>query len=162
MKLTLDVEIPIEVQEGGELKESLRVFFRDYTKKEKKELDALRDKLKALYKKANKLLVQVEITEQKIHLYDKMGESEKALEFVKQKERFIKSAENIQDEILALGGEKFEEKLAKKRFDLLVSGEDKEKLRKYAEIKGYGAILNVLDMQKEKIEKKQYGALPPT
>ena len=157
MKLTLDVKIPLEIQEGGKLKEKLEVFYRDFTKKEKKELETLVEKFKNLFKRANKLSKKEVILNKKIDLCEKSDKFEKAFKFIEEKETLLADIEKLEDELESLGGDDFEEEMAKKRFDLLVSGNDKEKLREYAVIKGYSTILKILDTQKADIEKKQLG-----
>jgi len=69
-------------------------------------------------------------------------------------------AEALFEQLQEIGGEDqdgFAEELAKNRFETLVSGEGKEKLRTYAQIKGYAAIMHDLDIAKVELEKKQSG-----
>jgi len=157
MKLTLDVKIPLEIQEGGETKEKLEIFYRDYTVKEKRELEKIIAKFKQLFKKANKLSKKEMTLNKKIDLCEKADQFDKALGFIEERERIYETSEELDEELELLGGDSFEEKMAKKRFNLLVNGSDKEKLRDYAEIKGYITILKALDFKKAEFEKKQFG-----
>ncbi|NOX15960.1 MAG: hypothetical protein GXP61_08050 [Epsilonproteobacteria bacterium] len=157
MKIALDVKIPLEIQEGGKTKENLEVFYRDFTRKERKDLENIVAKFKKLFEKADKLSKEEVILDKKIELCEKLEEFEKAFKFTERKEALACKTEELECEMEALGGDSFEEDIARKRFNFLVGGKDKEKLRGYAEIKGYSPILSVLDRQKAEFEKKQYG-----
>ena len=82
---------------------------------------------------------------------------DKAFSLVEERDNLQNKIEEVAIELESLGGEDFEEKMAKKRFDTLISGEDKEKLREYAEIRTYKTILKLMDEQKAELEKKQSG-----
>lgn len=157
MKLTLDVKIPLEILEGGKTKEKLEVFYRDFTREEKKEREELVAKFTKLFKQANKLQKKEESLNRKIKLNEKIGDFKKALKLEEEKDKLHEEMEALSEQIEELGGDDFKEELAKKRFDLLVSGDDKEKLREYCEIKGYMTILSAMDAQKAEIEKKHLG-----
>jgi hypothetical protein len=154
MKLSLDIKIPLEIQEGGKTKEKLEVFLREFTKQEKKDMEELMLKFKKLFKKLNKLSNKETSLDKKIELNEKLEKYEKALKLTDEKEKISEEIEQISEDIEELGGEDFEEEMAKKRFDLLISGNDKEKLREYCEIKGYSFIMQLLDKQKGEFEKK--------
>jgi len=160
MKIQLDYEIKIEVKEGNKIKETLKVFFREFTKSEKKEQDILKKQFLALEKKANKLnRKQVSIGE-KIELYKLTKDYDKAVIGIKEREDIEDELEELLEELIALGGgqpDEFVEKSAEKRFNVLVSGKDKDVLQDYAEIKGYAQLMQDLDIAKRELEKKQYG-----
>jgi len=157
MKLTLDVKIPLEILEGGKTKEKLEVFYRDFTREEKKEREELVAKFTKLFKQANKLQKKEESLNRKIKLNEKIGDFKKALKLEEEKDKLHEEMEALSEQIEELGGDDFKEELAKKRFDLLVSGKDKEKLREYCEIKGYMTILSLMDAKRAEIEKKHLG-----
>jgi|GEM_PF-3127133 len=160
MKIQLDYEIKIEVKEGNKTKESLKVFFREFTQKEKKEHDVLRKQFLAINKKAQKLnRKQVAISE-KAELYKLTKDYQSAIDAVSEQEKIEDELEELLDELSELGGGdpvEFAEKTAENRFEVLVSGKDKETLREYAEIKGYTALMQSLDESKNELEKKQSG-----
>jgi len=157
MLLSLDVKIPLEIQEGGKTKEKLEVYYRDYTKEEKKEFDEVVKNFKELFVKVSKYGQQESSLDKKIELSEKIGDYKKAFALVEEKDKLQVKIEDLADELETLGGEDFEEKMSKKRFDTLISGEDKEKLREYAQIRSYKIIIGLMDEQKAEFEKKQSG-----
>jgi hypothetical protein len=157
MKLALDVEIEVKVTEGGAEKETIVIFLREFTAKEQKDRKALIDKFNALFKKAQKLEKKQRRHEKSIDLLEAAGRPEDALIKVKESEKLDADLEAISKELENLGGNDFAETEARKRFDALVGGNGKEKLRSYAEIKGYVTVMRLLDVEKAAIEKKQSG-----
>ena len=160
MKISLDTEIAVTVEEHGKEKETLTVYYREYTKAEKRELEALWKQFQALVKKTGKLEKKRASLEKKADLSERMGDLEKAMRFVEQIEKIDAQIEKVAEEIEALGGDDFAETTAKKSFDLLVSGPDADRLRAYAEIKGYGPIMASLNAAKGDAEKKRSGESP--
>jgi len=157
MLLSLDVKIPLEIREGGKLKEKLEVYYRDYTKDEKKKFNKIVKDFKNLFIKVSKYGQKETSLNKRIELAEKIGKYEKAFALVEERDELQNMIEEVALELENLGGEDFEEKMAKKRFDILISGEDKEKLREYAEIRTYKTILKLMDEQKAELEKKQSG-----
>jgi len=157
MLLNLDVKIPLEIREGGKLKEKLEVYYRDYTKEEKKKFNKIVKDFKNLFMKVSKYGQKEASLNKRIELAEKIGNFDKAFSLVEERDNLQNKIEEVAIELESLGGEDFEEKMAKKRFDTLISGEDKEKLREYAEIRTYKTILKLMDEQKAELEKKQSG-----
>ncbi|WP_331774055.1 hypothetical protein [Sulfurospirillum sp. 1612] len=153
MKISLDVKIPIEITQNGEKQESLVVFYRDYTLKEKEEIDTLTADFKKLFIRANKLEQKESILSKKFELLKKMQKFERAFEISEEMDQLTIDAEDLNIEIEKLRGDDFEETMAKKRFDMLIFGEDKDKLREYAERTSYKMILSAIDKEKGNIEK---------
>lgn len=157
MLLSLDVKIPLEIKEGGKTKEKLEVYYRDYTKDEKKEFDEVVKSFKKLFLKVTRYGQKEESLNKRIELSEKMGKYENTYKLIEEKDELQKKVEDIALELDKLGGDEFEEKMAEKRFNTLISGEDKEKLREYAQIRSYKTILSLIDEQKAEFEKKQSG-----
>lgn len=157
MKINLNVKIPIEIQENGKTKEKLEVFYRDYTKDEKKEFEKIVNRFRALFKKALKIEQKEKILSKKIELSEKSEDYKQSLKYLKEQEKLQGELNALAEEIEGLGGDAFEEKMSKKRFDTLLSGKDKEKLREYTEAKGYEFVMNAIDAQRTEIEKKHLG-----
>ena len=160
MKIQLDYKIDIEVQEGGKQKEKLSIFYREFTKAETKENEAMRKQFEGIFKKAQKIGKKQAVLDKKISLFESNGDYESALKAVCEKEELDEQSEALADEVEELGGGDqvaFNEELSKKRFDTLVSGKDKEKFEEYALIKGYSQIVQNLDTAKRELEKKQSG-----
>lgn len=157
MLLSLDVKIPLEIKEGGKTKEKLEVYYRDYTKDEKKEFDEVVKSFKELFLKVTRYGQKEESLNKRIELSEKMGKYENTYKLIEEKDELQKKVEDIALELDKLGGDEFEEKMAEKRFNTLISGEDKEKLREYAQIRSYKTILSLIDEQKAEFEKKQSG-----
>ena len=160
MKIQLDYKIDIEIQEGNKTKEKLSIFYREFTKAERQDNDALRKQFEVIFKKAQKIGKQLTVIDKKISLYEANSDFDKAIDGVLQKEILEEQAYELEEEINALGGGDqiaFNEELSKKRFDTLVSGKDKEKFEEYALIKGYSKLIQELDFTKAELEKKQSG-----
>jgi len=161
MKIQLDYKIDIEVTEGGKKKESISVFYREFTKSEKKQNDELSKKFINLFKKAQKIAKKQVTLNKKIELLENSNQNEKALDCIDELEKLDDELEAIEDEIKFISdGEDerdFAEKASKDRFQTVVSGKDVEKLEQLAEIKGYVEIMKLLDIAKSELEKKQFG-----
>ena len=161
MKIQLDYKINIEVREGGKKKDALCVFYREFTKAEKKEYEELVRKFTGMFRKSQKISKKQATLNKKIELFENSNQNEKALECIEKLEELDEELEAIEDEIIEIaGGENendFAEKSAKERFEIVVSGKDKEKLEQLAEIKGYVEIMSLLDKAKSELEKKQSG-----
>ncbi len=160
MKLILDVKIPVKIQEAGRTIDELEILFRDLTKKEIKEMNGSLDVYKNIYKKVVKIEQKEKALKKKIELYEKAKEYKKTISLIEELEQLQEETEQLQEETEAIGGDGVDEELAKKRFDLLVGGEDKERLREYAKVRGYIVVLDLLDKAKADLEKKQHGRLP--
>jgi len=160
MKIQLDYKIDIEVRENNKVKDKLSVFYREFTKTEKKEHEELKNKFSKIFKKAQKIGKKQSSLNKKAELYELNEEYEKSLECINKKDTLEDELEDLLDELDEIGGgnqEEFAEKIAKERFLTLVSGKDAEKLRQYAEIKGYASLMHDLDIAKADIEKKLSG-----
>ena len=160
MKIQLDYEIKIEVKEGNKTKENLKVFFREFTQAEKKEHDSLSKQFEKIFKKAQKIGKKEALLSKQAELFELAGDYEKSLKVLDSKSILDDELEKLIDEVEAIGGEdkeEFAEKAAKDRFNKIVSGDDKEKLREYAVVKSYVSIMRDLDIAKRELEKKQYG-----
>lgn len=160
MKIQLDYKIDIEVKEGGKNKEKLSIFLREFTRAEKKENDVLKKRFEKIFKKAQKIGKKQSVLDEKFSIYKASEDNEKALKALEDKETLEDELEELMEELNEIGGgnqDEFAEKTAQDRFDKIVSGEDKEKLEVYAEIKGYQIILRDLDKAKIELEKKQSG-----
>ncbi len=160
MKIQLDYQIDIEIREGNKTKEKLSVFYREFTRDEKAQVKKMEKAFVDIFKKAQKIAIKQGSLERKAELLERSGEYEKALAALEEKEKLEAKAEKLYQKLEEIGGEDqnaFAEELAKNRFEMLVSGDDKEKLRTYAEIKGYAALMHDLDVVKVELEKKQSG-----
>ena len=160
MKIQLDHKIVIQVKEGNKTKEELTIFYREFTQAEKKKQEVLKKQFEKIFKKAQKIGKKESALDKKAELYELSGEYEKALKSINDKDKLEDELEKLMDELDELGGgdqEAFAEKTAKYRFDILVSGKDKDKLLGYAEIKGYAQLLRGLDVAKAELEKKPSG-----
>jgi len=160
MRITLDYKIDIDVREGDKSKEKLSVFLREPTHDEKREQKGVEKKFLGIWKRGQKIGFKQDSFAKKAELYERSGEYAKALEAIERKDALDADLEALEAELEELGGgdkEAFAEESAKKRFDALVGGKDKEKLETYAEIKGYVNIMRSLDIAKAELEKKQSG-----
>jgi len=155
MKLTLDVPIEVKVEENGKVKETLKITFRYPTKQEEKEFSNLEKEIKGLFKKITKAERELNKLDKKIEYAEKLGDYKKAEKLFDKREEIENELEKLAEDFEAKGGENYPEELSKKSFELLVGGEDKEKLREYAEIVGYLKIMNLLRAERDKLEKKQ-------
>jgi len=155
MKLTLDVPIEVKVEEDGKVKEILKVTFRYPTKQEEKEFKAFEKEVKDLFRKITKLDKQLRTLDKKIEYAEKREDFEKAEKLLDEKEKIETKLEKLAEEFEAKGGENYPEEIAKKSFNLLVGGDDKERLKQYAEMVGYLKIMDLLREERDKIEKKQ-------
>ncbi len=161
MKIQLDYKIDIEVKEQNKTKEKLSVFFREFTKAEKKEYESIKKRFESIFKKAQKISKKQESLQKRASLHELNGNYEKALECIEKKDALEEDVEELINDLDDIGGgnqEEFAENTAKERFNILVSGKGKEKLEHYAQIKGYAALMRDLDIAKSEIEKKQSGA----
>ena len=160
MNIVLDHKILIDVKEGNKTKSKLSIFLREFTKQESLERSAVVKKFNGIYKKIKKIGRKQELFRDKKELLQLNKEYEKSLKVVDDLELIDKDIERLEDELTEIGGEdqsEFMEESAKNRFELVVSGNDKEKLAELAEIKGYLFIMQALDAEKVALEKKQSG-----
>jgi hypothetical protein len=160
MKVQLDHKIVVVINEGDKVKEKLTVFFREFTRSEKKEQEALTNQFKGISKKAQKLSRKQLSLGTKARLLELDGEYREAIKTVEDSEKIEDELEVLLEELTELGGgdiEYFNERTAERRFNTLVSGKDKDALLGYAEIKGFSTIMSLLDNEKRELEKKQSG-----
>ena len=157
MLLSLDYKIEIDVKEGGKSKEKLKVFVREFTKQESREHRALEKKFRSLLSRLQKIGSKQSVIEKKISLFEEAGRPDDALKEIVKQEELAKELDGIQEEIEEIGGDDFAEDASEKRFEMLVSGSDKEKLSEISEIKGYSEVMRLLDAEKKALEKKQSG-----
>lgn len=160
MKIQLDYKIDIEIKEGAEIKNTLSVFYREFTKKERADQKKLEKKFVELFNKAQHLIKKKEYLAKKAELHELNGDFEKSINSLDKMDELSLKEDELLEELEAIGGEDqdaFAEELAKKRFDVLVSGPDKPKLAEVAESVGYTNIIQKLDAAKDYLEKKQSG-----
>jgi len=158
MEIQLDYKIEIKIMEAGKEQDSIHIFYREYTKKEKKELEADVKKFKKIYNKLDKIERKLKTTSKKVLLFEQNKKPAKALEEIEKQEKLEDELEAILLELEKYGEQDgFYEAQAKKKFDLLVRGIAKDKLEDIAERKGYLAIVALLDREKDNLEKKQFG-----
>lgn len=160
MKILLDYKIDIEVRESNKTKEKLTIFYREFSKSEKKEHEKLKDEFKKLYKQAQKLSRKQSSLDKKAELHELNENYSKSLEIISEKEKVEVELEKISQKLEDLGNgdtDTFAEKSSKEKFEVLVSGTGKEKLAELAEIKSYVEIMKSLDIAKVELEKKPSG-----
>jgi tetratricopeptide (TPR) repeat protein len=160
MKIQLDYKIDIEIVEGDKTKESLVIALREFTKDEKKEFEEMRKQFEQIFKKGQKLINKQMSLKKKTSLYEANGNFDKALEAIEENQKLDDELEVLIEKLSEIGGgdqDAFAEKVAKTRFEKLVSGSDKTKLEAYANIKGYTQMMKLLDSAKSDLEKKQSG-----
>jgi len=160
MKIQLDYKIDIEVRENNKVKDRLSVFYREFTKSEKKEHEDMKKRFSKIFKKAQKIGKEQSSLEKRAHLHELNGDYEKSLKCIEKKDKLDEELDYLLEELDDIGGgnqDEFAENTAKERFLTLVSGKDAEKLQQYAEIKGYASLMRELDTAKAELEKKQSG-----
>ena len=154
MKIALDYEIPVEVRENGKTIKELKVWFRELTAKEKKELTKKAKEFFELQKRLNRIERKGPTLQKKADAYNKLEKLEKEIEVLEQIEQLDDELSEIEEQITKLAGDDFAETQAKKSFDLRVSGDDKEKLDELAQRIGYTKILQMLEESKEGLLEK--------
>lgn len=155
MKITLDVPIEVKIAENGEVKETLKVTFRRATKEEEKQFEKIQKEALSLYKKISKLERERNFFLKKMEFAEKAEKFEEAEKWLDKINEIEEKLEKMQEDFEKKGGVNWGEEIAKKTFDLLVGGEDKEKLREYAERLSYSKIIDLLSKERDKIEGKQ-------
>ena len=156
MKINLDVKIIVEIEENGKDKESLSIFLREFTKVESKEYKTLFKEFSGFVRKSEKLERQLKSTNKRLNIAGKMDDNDLSLKLLDKIDKIENDLDKVRDDLEKLAGDNFEESMAEKSFNLLVSGDGKEKLKEYAEIKGYSNIMSSLRKAKEDIEKKPH------
>lgn len=158
MKIQLDYDLKIKIMEAGKEKETLSVLYREYTKKEKKELETDVKKFKKIYNKLDKIERKLKTTSKKVLLFEQNKKPAKALEEIEKQEKLEDELDTILQELDKYGEQDgFYEIQAKKKFNLLIKGSGKDKLAGIADRKGYVTIVALLDREKDNLEKKQSG-----
>ena len=158
MKIQLDYDLKIKIMEAGKEKETLSVLYREYTKKEKKELETDVKKFKKIYNKLDKIERKLKTTSKKVLLFEQNKKPAKALEEIEKQEKLEDELDIILQELDKYGEQDgFYEIQAKKKFNLLIKGPGKDKLAGIADRKGYVTIVALLDREKDNLEKKQSG-----
>jgi len=160
MKIQLDYKIDIEVRENNKVKDKLSVFYREFTKSEKKEHEEMKKRFSKIFKKAQKIGKEQASLDKRAQLHELNGDYEKSLKCIEKKDKLEEDLDVLLEELDEIGGgnqDEFAENTAKERFFTLVSGKDAEKLQQYAEIKGYAALMRDLDIAKSELEKKLSG-----
>lgn len=160
MKIQLNYKIDIDILEGNKKKDKLTIFYREFTKDEKAKQKQLEKKFIDIFKKAQKIVKKQAALEKKAELYELNSEYDKSIKAIDTKEDFEEKAQELFDELEAIGGEDqdaFAEELAKSRFDMLVSGKNKDDLENIAQSIGYANLMYKLDTAKTELEKKQFG-----
>jgi len=160
MKIQLNYKIDIEVKESNKTKEKLSIFFREFTLDEKAKQKLKEKQFVDIFKKVQKIINKQNTLGKKAELYELAGKYESSLSVLEKKEKLEEEADALFSNLEEIGGEDqdaFAEELSKNRFNMLISGKDKEKLETYAEIKGYAALMRDLDIAKVELEKKQFG-----
>ena len=154
-KITLDVPIIVKVQENGNITQELKVTYRYPTKKEEKEFNELTKRMQDLAKKLSKLERKKNILDKKQEYAEKSEDFEKAEKLLDDVEKIEKEAEKLIAEFEKNGGDNFNEVLSEKIFESLVGGEDKKALEEIATRIGFGRIIEILNKERDEIEKKQ-------
>ena len=158
MRIQLDYDLKIKIMEAGKEKETLSILYREYTKKEKKELEVDIKKFKKIYNKLDKTERKLTTTSKKVRLLEQNKKPAKALEEIEKQEKLEDELDAILLELEKYGEQDgFYDTQAKKKFNLLVKGSGKDKLADIADRKGYVAIVALLDKEKDNLEKKQFG-----
>ena len=158
MKIQLDYDLKIKIMEAGKEKETLSVLYREYTKKEKKELETDVKKFKKIYNKLDKIERKLKTTSKKVLLFEQNKKPAQALEEIEKQEKLEDELDTILQELDKYGEQDgFYEIQAKKKFNLLIKGPGKNKLADIADVKGYVTIVALLDREKDNLEKKQFG-----
>jgi len=159
--LTLDVPIEVKIQENGKIREILKITFRYPTKDEEKKEKELLTNIKKIITETEKISRKSAIINKKIEYAEKKEDWDKAEKLLNEEEKLERELEKLEEELKKIIGNRdpneYAEEIAKRQFDVLVGGEDKEKLREVAEIKGYKLVLDVLAKERDKLEKKQNG-----
>ncbi len=154
MKIALNYEINIEVQEDNKKIDTFKIWFRELTKKEKKEYDQLVKDFTKLNKTLTKISRKAPVLEQKATAYNNLKKYDKELLVLEKMEQLDEELTKAEEQIENLAGDDFVDTQAKKSFDLRVSGKDKQKLVDLAESQGYANILKMLEKAKEGLLKK--------
>ncbi len=160
MKIILQHEITIEIVEGSADKESLKITYSEPTKAQKIDHKKSLLQYQKLRKDIRKISSKSILLNKKLILLDKSEKLDESLKVIENLEFLHEKAQKLEDSLEELIGgdeESFSESMEKSKFDDLVSGDDKEKLRIYAEQKGYVSILNSLNSAKAELEKKPSG-----
>jgi len=154
MKILLDYEIEIDVQEQGKSKESFKVLFRELNSKEKKELKKKAKEYFALQKKLTKIGRKARTTDQKATVYRELKKFTEELQMIEELEAIDNELEKIEEKIEKLSGDEYVETESKKIFELCVSGPGAKKLAEHAEVQGYERIMQQLNKAKEGLLKE--------
>lgn len=154
MELVLEYPINVVVKRSDS-EEKLKVVYRYPTKKEEKEFREIEKKLLGLMKRSRKLHSSLEAIEKKIEYAEKRGDWEAAEKHLNKKQKLEEEYEKLLEELEQEGGQDIGEVISKKKFEVLVGGEDKEKLQELAEIVGYTRIVSQLDKERGELEGKQ-------
>ena len=154
MELVLEYPINVVVKRSDS-EEKLKVIYRYPTKKEEKELREIEKKLNGLIKRSRKLNSALITVEKKIEYAEKRSDWEAAEKHLSKKQKLEEEYEKLVEEIEKEGGDDIVEIINKKRFEILVGGEDKKKLQELAEIVGYTKIVAQLDKERDELEGKQ-------
>ena len=154
--ITLDTPLVIKIQEGGEVKEELKITFRYPTKEEEKEFKTFTDKMQKVLKELRNLENKANTINKKLFYAEKTENYEKAEKLIDKKEKLTNESEKLLKIFEENGGDSFQENLSKKMFELLVNGKDKQKLDDIAQRIGYTKIIESLSKEREEVEKKQF------
>jgi len=154
VKILLNYEIEIDVQEQGKSKEKLKIFLRELNSGEKKELKSKAKEFFSMQKQLNKIGRRAKIAEQRATAYRELEKFEDELKAVEELEKLDDKLEKIEEKIEKLAGDDFAETEAKKTFGLCVSGEGAKRLAELAEAQGYVKIMQQLNKAKEGLLKE--------
>lgn len=154
MELVLEYPIDVVVKRSdGE--ETLHIVYRYPTKKEEKEFRKIEKKILDLLKRYRKLGSEISVLDKKIEYAEKREDWEAAEKYVDQKQKLEEEYEQLLEALDKEGGQDIAEVVNRKKFDVLVSGEDKERLKEIADVVGYTRIMTQLDTEREKLEGKR-------
>ena len=154
-KIMMSVPVAVEIVDKKKKKEVLKVEVRTLTKEERKERSSLEEKYRDLSTALNKKSSKIESIAKKREYSEKLEKYDDALSYQEKMDILMEEIEDITKEVLELGGDDFFEKIAQENFELLISGEGKERLAEIAEIKGYTMVNNLLYKARDEVEGKQ-------
>jgi len=154
-KIMMSVPVTVEIVDKKKKKEVLKVEVRTLTKEERKERSSLEEKYRDLSTSLNKKSSKIESIAKKREYSEKLEKYDDALSYQEKMDILMEEIEDITKEVLELGGDDFFEKIAQENFELLISGEGKERLAEIAEIKGYTMVNNLLYKARDEVEGKQ-------
>jgi len=151
MLLDLMNNFSMDVKKPDGKTDTLKAYFREFTKDEKIEQDKLIDDLKEREKEAKKIAKQIKRTQERIDMLKRLDDYEAAYGFM---DTLYELEDELEEKTSYLDGRDLDAELMEYRFNTCLGGEDADTIMEYAKTQGYVRVFEVIRKSIQEAQEK--------